>query len=45
VLYQLDPKSISLFFTTFGGWLMLLGMALMEVVGLTLMLRIVKVKV
>ncbi|HML60511.1 MAG TPA: type II secretion system F family protein [Solidesulfovibrio sp.] len=45
VLYQLDPKSISLFFTTFGGWLMLLGMALMEIVGLTLMLRIVKVKV
>lgn len=45
VLYQLDPKSISLFFTTFGGWLMLLGMALMEVVGLSLMLRIVKVKV
>jgi len=45
VLYQLDPKSISLFFTTFGGWLMLMGMALMEIVGLTLMLRIVKVKV
>ncbi len=45
VLYQLDPKSISLFFTTFGGWLMLLGMALMEIVGLSLMLRIVKVKV
>lgn len=45
ILYQLDPKSISLFFTTFGGWLMLLGMALMEVVGLSLMLRIVKVKV
>lgn len=45
ILYQLDPKSISLFFTTFGGWLMLMGMALMEVVGLALMLRIVKVKV
>ena len=45
VLYQLDPKSISLFFTTFGGWLMLMAMALMEVAGLSLMLRIVKVKV
>jgi len=45
ILYQLDPDSISLFFTTFGGWLMLALMALMEVVGLTLMLRIVKVKV
>jgi len=44
ILYQLDPDSISLFFTTFGGWLMLFLMALMEVVGLTLMLRIVKVK-
>jgi tight adherence protein B len=45
ILYQLDPDSISLFFTTFGGWLMLALMALMEVVGLALMLRIVKVKV
>lgn len=45
ILYQLDPDSISLFFTTFGGWLMLMAMALMEVTGLTFMLRIVKVKV
>lgn len=45
ILYQLDPDSISLFFTTFGGWLMLVLMALMEVTGLALMLRIVKVKV
>lgn len=45
ILYQLDPESISLFFTTFGGWLMILLMALMEVTGLALMLRIVKVKV
>ncbi len=45
ILYQLDPESISLFFTTFGGWIMLLIMAVMEVAGLGLMLRIVKVKV
>ncbi len=45
ILYQLDPESISLFFTTFGGWIMLLLMAVMEVAGLGLMLRIVKVKV
>ncbi len=45
ILYQLDPDSISLFFTTFGGWLMLALMAVMEVTGLALMLRIVKVKV
>ncbi|QLA14661.1 type II secretion system F family protein [Desulfolutivibrio sulfoxidireducens] len=45
ILYQLDPDSISLFFTTFGGWIMLAVMAVMEVAGLGLMLRIVKVKV
>ncbi len=45
ILYQLDPDSISLFFTTFVGWIMLALMAVMEVAGLGLMLRIVKVKV
>jgi tight adherence protein B len=45
VLYQLNPESMTLFFTTFGGWLMLMLMGLMEVVGITTMLKIVRVKV
>jgi len=45
VLYQMSPDSMSLFFTTFGGWVMLLLMGLMEVVGIVMMLKIVRVKV
>jgi hypothetical protein len=45
ILYQINHEAMTLFFTTFGGWLMLTGMALMEVTGLAMMLRIVRVKV
>jgi tight adherence protein B len=45
ILYQINRESMSLFFTTFGGWLMLMLMGLMEVAGLVMMLRIVRVKV
>ena len=45
VLYQMSPDSMSLFVTTFGGWVMLLLMGLMEVVGIVMMLKIVRVKV
>lgn len=45
ILNQLNPEGVGLFFTTFGGWMLLLLMALMEVLGLFLMLQAVKVKV
>lgn len=45
ILYQINREAMSLFFTTFGGWLMLMLMGLMEAVGLVMMLRIVRVKV
>ncbi len=45
VLYQLNQESMALFFTTFGGWLMLMLMGLMEVVGIAMMFKIVRVKV
>ncbi|MBI4803699.1 MAG: type II secretion system F family protein [Desulfovibrio sp.] len=45
ILYQLNQESMTLFFTTFGGWLMLMLMGLMEVVGIAMMFKIVRVKV
>jgi tight adherence protein B len=45
ILYQMNQESMTLFFTTFGGWLMLMLMGLMEVIGITMMLKIVRVKV
>lgn len=45
ILHQLNPENTGLFFTTFGGWMLVLLMALMEGLGLFLMLKTVKVKV
>lgn len=45
IMYKLNPEDVGLLFTTFIGWMLLLLMGLMEVVGLLWMLKMVKVKI
>jgi tight adherence protein B len=45
IMYKLNPEDVSLLFTTALGWMLIAIMALLEIVGLTWMLKMVKVNV
>jgi tight adherence protein B len=45
MLFQSDPETMMPLFTTFLGWMVLLGVLVLEVVGFILIMRIVKIEV